>query len=123
MERTNALHADPPVGGVDLVVIDLGWTPQRQAVPAASRWLRGGEASRIITLIKPHYEASHGPEKALLRRGVLADDDAQAVAERVAGELPSFGVEVLGLTRSPIAGGSGNTEFLALLRRAGTRSE
>ena len=39
MERTNALHADPPAQGVDLVVIDLAWTPQRLALPAARPWL------------------------------------------------------------------------------------
>jgi 23S rRNA (cytidine1920-2'-O)/16S rRNA (cytidine1409-2'-O)-methyltransferase len=42
MERTNALHAEPPEGGVDLVVIDLGWTKQALAVPAALRWLKPG---------------------------------------------------------------------------------
>ena len=46
MERTNALHADPPPGRVDLVVIDMGWTPQRHCVPAALRWLRGPAFSR-----------------------------------------------------------------------------
>lgn len=54
MERTNALHLDPPEEGVGLVTVDLSWTPQRYGVPAALRWRPG----RVITLIKPHYEAS-----------------------------------------------------------------
>ncbi|MFZ4696664.1 MAG: SAM-dependent methyltransferase, partial [Phycisphaerales bacterium] len=54
MERTNALHAERPEGGVDLVVLDLAWTPQRLAIPAALRWLRPG--GHIISLVKPHYE-------------------------------------------------------------------
>ena len=41
-ERTNALHADPPDEPLDLVVIDLAWTPQRLALPAA----RGGWRAR-----------------------------------------------------------------------------
>ncbi len=45
MERTNALHASPPAdiaaGGVDLVVIDAGWTSQKLIIPAAVRWLGG----------------------------------------------------------------------------------
>ena len=35
LARTNALHAEPPTTPVDLVVIDLAWTPQRLALPAA----------------------------------------------------------------------------------------
>ncbi len=126
MERTNALHAPAPEL-VDLVVIDLGWTPQRHAVPAALKWLkpaRGQTAPRIITLIKPHYEVPRKESAALLRDGVLDDTDAQAIVDRVVHDLPSLGVAVLGLTRSPIAGGAskgnkrGNAEWLALLQPA-----
>jgi len=120
MERTNALHAKPPEP-VDLVVIDLGWTPQRHAIPAAIAWLKSGaKGGRIITLIKPHYEL--GPdEKPLLREGVLDDADAERIATRTYSALSSLGVATLGLTKSPIAGGAskgnkrGNAEWLALL--------
>lgn len=120
MERTNALYADPPEGGVDLVAVDMAWTPQRACIPAARRWLR--PTGRIVTLIKPHYEASDGPEKARLRRGILAEEDARAVLERVLEGMPALGVRVDGVTQSPIVGGAskkraqGNIEFLALLR-------
>ena len=45
LERSNALHVDVPAevtdrGGVDLVVIDLGWTVQAKAIPAALRWIQ-----------------------------------------------------------------------------------
>src|SRR4051812_35145031 len=53
MERTNALHAQAPEH-VDLVTIDLAWTQQRFAIPAALKWLKPD--GRIITLVKPHYE-------------------------------------------------------------------
>jgi 23S rRNA (cytidine1920-2'-O)/16S rRNA (cytidine1409-2'-O)-methyltransferase len=119
MERTNALHASQPEP-VDLVVIDLGWTPQRLAGPAALAWLK--PEGRIITLIKPHYEVALD-EKPLLKAGVLNEADAERIARRVAAQLPALGVRVLGLTRSPIEGGAtkgnkrGNTEWLALLAR------
>lgn len=123
MERTNALHADPPGGGVDLVAIDMAWTPQRLCVPAALRWLRGPD-SRIVSLVKPHYEASHGAEGADLRAGVLEESAAERVLERVLSEMPALGAAVIGVERSPIEGGKsarkgkGNTEFLALLSPA-----
>ncbi len=120
MERTNALYASPPDPGVDLVVADLGWTPQRLLVPAARRWLRDG--GRIISLVKPHYEASGARgEVGRGKRGILDESEAEAVARRAVADLPPLGVEVLGLTKSPVLGGSrgkGNAEWLVLLALA-----
>lgn len=123
MERTNALRIDPPEADerVDLVVIDMGWTAQRQAIPAALRWLKPG-AGRIITLIKPHYELA-ADEKGLLNRGVLPDDEAERVARRTANAMADWGARLLGLTQSPIRGGkgkgrAGNLEWLALVEAA-----
>ncbi len=126
-ERTNALHAPtpPPDQLVDLVVIDMAWTPQRLCIPAALKWLRPLPTSRIITLIKPHYEL-RADEKDLLVEGVLADAESQRTTERVLAEMPSLSVDVLASTRSPIVGGAGkgkgmaagNSEWLALLSPA-----
>ncbi|MEM7680910.1 MAG: SAM-dependent methyltransferase [Planctomycetota bacterium] len=115
LERTNAVHADPPEEAsyrCDLVVLDLGWTKQDRAVPAALRWLRPEPGARIITLIKPHYET--GEHR-------LTDAQARQASEQVARDvLPQLGVEVQGLIDSPIPGGKGgNLEQLALLRISG----
>lgn len=119
-ERTNALHAEPPAEGVDLVTVDLAWTPQRHAIPAALRWL--ARDGRIVTLVKPHYELE-ADERSRLDRGALAPEDAEAVCRRVLEALPSLGAEVLGCVASPLVGGKsargdgrGNREFLVLLR-------
>jgi 23S rRNA (cytidine1920-2'-O)/16S rRNA (cytidine1409-2'-O)-methyltransferase len=122
MERTNALHAAPPAedARVDLVVIDMGWTPQRMCVPAALAWLRDG--GRIITLVKPHYEVM-AEERGLLHEGVLSPEDAERITMRVIESMPSLGARVLASTPSPIVGGktkgnaAGNREWLALLAR------
>ncbi len=125
MERTNALHAEAPGEPVGLIAIDMGWTTQARCIPAALGWLDHGGS--IVTLIKPHYEASGGSadEKARLDRGVLSETDAERVLQRVVADLPSMGVEVLGVERSPIVGGKtkgnarGNVEYVAHLRRRG----
>lgn len=126
LERTNALHAQPPeafAAGVDLVVIDMGWTVQKHCIPAALRWLKPDDDARIITLIKPHYEAKGAGMDDRLSGGVLEESVAAEVLDRVMTELPTLGVDVLGVTRSPIAGGAtkgnkrGNTEYLALLKQ------
>lgn len=122
LERTNALHAPPPSELVDLVVVDLAWTPQRRAVPAALKWLKPGESSRIITLIKPHYEAEGVGKKDRLVDGVLPEQDAETVLSLVLDDMPAHGADVIACTRSPILGGagkkrkSGNIEWLAMLR-------
>jgi 23S rRNA (cytidine1920-2'-O)/16S rRNA (cytidine1409-2'-O)-methyltransferase len=122
MERTNALHAPPPPpdassGGVDLVAVDLGWTPQRLAVPAALRWLRAPAEGDVVTLVKPHYEAG---------RGSMEDAAAAQALEGVLDALRSLGAIVVAVTTSPIrgaksarGGSAGNVEYL-LHVRAGT---
>jgi 23S rRNA (cytidine1920-2'-O)/16S rRNA (cytidine1409-2'-O)-methyltransferase len=122
-ERTNALHADPPPGGVDLVVVDLAWTPQRLAVPAALRWLAPG--GRIVTLVKPHYELQED-EKPWLDRGFLPHERVPGVVARVEATMPSLGARVTGSAQSPLVGGKtsrkagvpGNVEWLVVLEKA-----
>ena len=120
MERTNVLHTKPPEQ-VDLVVIDLGWTVQARAIPAAISWLK--PTGRIITLIKPHYE-TNPDEKASLVKGVLDDEVAQRVVDRVLLDMASLDVRVISCVRSPVRGGKGkknrhgNAEWLALLEVA-----
>src|SRR5690606_889075 len=75
MERTNALHAVLPErhadAKIDAISIDLGWTPQDKAIPAALRWLRTDDPdARIVSLVKPQYELSKEEKATLLRDGV-----------------------------------------------------
>lgn len=128
LERSNALHTDPPleVGehGIDLVVIDLGWTRQDKALPAALRWLGNNPAGKIITLVKPHYERpseTGGRRKGAKKRPPMPEDEARAVTADVLARIEadaSLGLRVAGLIDSPVAGGKGgNLELLALLER------
>lgn len=123
MERTNALHATPPEP-VDLVVMDVSWTPMRHALPAAMKWLKlanesgGATASPpgIIALIKPHYERSSKDKSA---RGILSDAQAESVTTEVLAEIAAtLPLRVIAKTPSPIKGGKqkeGNSEWLAML--------
>ncbi len=108
MERTNAMHVELPEA-VDLVTIDVAWTPQHRILPAARRLLKAG--GRIVTLIKPHYEA----DRRLLRSGVLPAGHVPAVLETVLGTASSLGFTVEGTLESPLPGQKGNIESLACL--------
>lgn len=109
-ERTNALHfecAEP----CDLVTIDVGWTRQRLILLAASRMLRAG--GRVITLVKPHYEAP----RAWLVEGVLRPERMEEVIASVRSEIESLQWRIERSVESPIKGHGGNMELLLLLSR------
>ncbi|MCA9296888.1 MAG: hypothetical protein KC983_10225 [Phycisphaerales bacterium] len=128
MERCNALHAEP-AEAVDLVSVDLAWTPQRYALPAALRWLK--PSGVIVTLVKPHYELDEEEKRAVLVDGRLEASEAERVLHRVIEQMPEHGVVAERWTQSPLTGrkssrkraragvvGSGNIEFMVLARRS-----
>lgn len=124
MERTNCLHAPRHAlapEGADLVVIDASWTPQKLVLPAAKRWLKPAPTSRIISLLKPHYENKPLAQQS---RGLLTDEQgltvAQQTLESLAGD-PELNLNVLAWHPSPTRGlagkseAKGNLEYLVLL--------
>jgi 23S rRNA (cytidine1920-2'-O)/16S rRNA (cytidine1409-2'-O)-methyltransferase len=109
MERENALHVELPEK-VDLVTVDVGWTPQRLILPRAVGLLAGG--GRVISLLKPQYEAR--PEERV--KGVVKPECVDAVLRRTLDELASMGLEPADVVESPVVGeGRTNREFFLLL--------
>jgi len=108
-ERTNALDFACPEP-CDLVTIDVGWTPQRLILPAARRCLKPN-GGRVITLIKPHYEAP----REWLRAGVLARERVPEVLRTCRDDVRQLGWSILAERESPIHGHAGNLEWLWLL--------
>ena len=113
MERTNALHCDPPEP-VDLVTIDVAWTPQERIVPAAMKWLK--EGGRIVSLLKPHYELAKSAGRK--PHGPLADGAGEEVCQAVCERLDALGTRCQAAMRSTLRGKGGNVEFLLLLSAA-----
>src|SRR5262249_32858021 len=111
MERTNAIHVELPER-ITLVTIDVAWTRQRVILPAARRLLH--DSADVISLIKPHYEA----DPAMLRRGVLQEEQRPLVVRRVLDDIRGCGFRVLQTIPSPIKGTGGNAELLAWLKPA-----
>ena len=111
MERTNALHVQLPEP-CHLVTIDVGWTRQQHILPAAARLV--AEDGRIISLVKPHYEA----DRSQLCCGVLPEELVEPVVSNVYRQCERIGLEVLARTDSPVRGRAGNREVFLLLRPA-----
>lgn len=107
-ERTNAFDFVAPELA-DLVTIDVGWTPQRLILPVARRCLK--PHGRVISLIKPHYEAP----RTWLRQGVLPTEHAAEVLAACREDVLGTGAHLLGTVNSPLPGLGGNQEYLWLL--------
>lgn len=101
---------------VDALVCDVSFISLTKALPVPLMLVaRGGWA---IALVKPQFEA--GPD-ALGSDGIVRD---AAVREKAVDDVRSWfetqsGWQVQGVTASPIAGGSGNAEYLIGARRDG----
>ncbi len=109
-ERTNALHFVAPEP-IDLVSVDVGWTPQRLILPAAQRALRPGGS--VITLVKPQYEAPPQARHA----GVVPAERLAEILARCRADVTGLGWSIAGEIESPLRGHGGNTEYLWWLTR------
>ena len=118
MERTNALYAEPPEP-VDLVVIDVAFTPQRLIVPAAWRWRKG--RGHVVSLLKPHYERAKLPGKPRRRRRALEFGEAADICSQVCAELCRMDLPPVAVMVSPLKGKGGNAEFFLHLPPAPAR--
>ena len=108
LERTNAMHVNLPEP-VELLTIDVGWTPQSKILPNAARLM--SPTGRVVTLIKPHYEAP----VELLASGVLPDAAVDGVVNEVLRDVMRLGWAVHGMFHSPLRGHGGNREVFTLL--------
>lgn len=111
MEHTNAraLRADMFPQPPRFAAMDVSFISIRLILPSALAVL--GPEGRMIALIKPQFEA--GPHR-LGKKGVVSDPAVHAdVLREMIAFAPSLGWRIRAIEPSPIAGGSGNLEFLA----------
>lgn len=108
-ERTSALTYRCPEP-CRLVTVDVGWTPQRLILPAARRTL-APQGGRVVTLVKPQYEAR--PDE--LRAGIVRPEHRAAVLERCRRDVRTAGWHLAAELESPLPGQGGNVEQLWLL--------
>ncbi|MDW8368244.1 MAG: TlyA family RNA methyltransferase [Abditibacteriales bacterium] len=98
---------------VDLAVVDVSFISLRLVLPAIRQFLKS-DASRVIALLKPQFEA--GPHQTT-KRGVIKDP---SVREKVVANFRAWaersGWKVQGVIASPILGKEGNVEYLVDLR-------
>ncbi len=110
IEKYNARQLDKEaVGIVDLAVMDVSFISQTYILPRIPAVL--SEVGRVLTLIKPQFEAGRA---ALNKNGLVKSPrDRIAAIRRVLGSAAEAGLLCRGLAPSPILGGDGNEEYLA----------
>lgn len=111
-ESLNARYLTPEqIGGsCELAVCDVSFISLTLIVHAVRSILAPG--GKFVALIKPQFEAGRA---ALDKHGIVRDRAYHVTAiENVLGAADAEGLYCEGLTVSPIEGGDGNREYLAL---------
>ena len=99
---------------VDVLVMDTSFISLEKVLPPSWSFLRVG--GWCVALIKPQFEV----EAKHLKKGIVRDAEVhQQVVDKMINfvQLNLAGVEVMGVTESPIHGPKGNIEFLLGLKR------
>ena len=117
MENTNARDIFPEDLPFlpDIITTDLSFISQTLVYPAVARVLEKGY---FISLVKPQFEAGR---ENIGKGGIVKDKDGKikkAVLEKIEKAASENGLLLLKTALSPIAGGDGNTEYLALFERS-----
>ena len=109
-EQTDAREVDCywPENGVDLITADLSFISLGKALPPVLE--KAGPGTRLITLIKPQFEAGRGH---VGKGGIVRDRGVyEQICARIKSLLEGHSYITLGLEESPVRGGDGNREFL-----------
>jgi len=111
--RSKALAQTVSAGCVDFCSVDVSFVPLSRVLPSVLPYL-SAEATWVC-LIKPQFEAG---KAAIGKHGVVKDPKVhqRVLAEQVS-LFAELGLEPVWMGHSPITGGEGNIEYLAVLRR------
>lgn len=115
MEKTNIKDVRLDLIGekVDFISTDISFISVLKIIPAVKLVLK--DDGCVVILIKPQFEA--GREK-VQKGGIVKEFDVHCeVIMNVIKNFEKSNLYTHGLTYSPIKGGSGNIEFLALIRK------
>ncbi len=110
--NARALTEDTLGEKCDIAVMDVSFISQTLLYEAVKRAVKRG--GLFVSLIKPQFEAGKG---AIGRGGIVKDRKTHiSVIKSVFKNAEETELYALGLAVSPIEGGDGNTEYLALFR-------
>jgi len=117
MERTNVRYLEPDAlpEPVALATVDVSFISLAKVVPALLPHL-ARPGGRLLTLIKPQFEAGRGK---VGKGGIVRDPEVRREAiEATVAALVDLGLDVVATVDSEVPGAGGNREAFALFRRS-----
>lgn len=112
--RSEALSATVAEGSITFCSVDVSFVSLSHVLPAVLPYLTQDDAT-LVCLIKPQFEAG---KAAIGKHGVVKDRKVHTqVLSRQLCLFSECGLAPVWLGHSPITGGEGNIEYLAVLRR------
>ena len=110
----STFEAEFPAGSFDLVSADLSFISLTHALPTLCHYL--SPQGDLLALVKPQFEL----QPAQIGKGGIVRDKAlfQDVETRIRSWFRARPMKVHAYFQSPVAGGSGNTEFFVWARHA-----
>ncbi len=100
---------------IDIIVMDVSFISQTLIYQACADILNSGK--KMVTLIKPQFEAG---KKHIGKGGIVRDTNGRVIKEilqRLDESASLFGFKRIGFCDSPIKGGDGNSEYLAVFEK------
>lgn len=102
----------------DIAVMDVSFISQTLLYGAVSAVLKDG--GMFVSLIKPQFEAG---KEGIGKKGIVKDEKIRRnVCEAIKENAKIYGLNNIKIIESPILGGDGNKEYLALFRHTKKRS-
>ena len=115
LEKTNIRYLAPEKLSEqpDMAVVDASFISLEKILPAIVALIK--PVGAILALIKPQFEVGRGQ---VGKGGVVRDaEQHRKVIESVRGLAEGLGLDVRGVTESPVLGPKGNKEFLIFISK------
>ena len=113
LEQTDIRNIKNLAEKIDLAVIDVSFISLELVIESVKNLLKDG--GQIIALVKPQFETKKEDKN---KSGIVKTDKIrEQVIENIKNYCQKINLKILGITNSPILGGSGNKEYLILLQK------
>lgn len=113
MEQTDIRDIKNLTERADLAVIDVSFISLELVLESVKNLLKND--GQIIALVKPQFETI---KEAKNKSGIVKNNELrEKVLENIKAFCQKINLKILGITDSPILGGSGNKEYLLLLQK------
>ena len=112
LENTNIKDLKELPKNIDIIVMDVSFVTIEYLIEDINRFI--DDETLFVCLIKPQFEVG----KIHLKNGIVKDKSMYVkILENIDLELSKYNLGIKNLSLSPILGGSGNKEFISLIKR------